>query len=140
MKPNPELLAAYQATTYYADLPKGRAAIRIGERQHEVDELLVENEAGSWIFITACNPLSEQLATKENRKRLNSLEQVLKDRGITHFHGEGLGDSGVWPCEPSFLVLGLNLEEAIALGREQGQHAVVFGRFNKPAQLVWCNE
>ncbi|MFT4709921.1 MAG: hypothetical protein ACI8Q9_001047, partial [Planctomycetota bacterium] len=24
--------------------------------------------------------------------------------------------------------------------RTFGQHAIVFGRFNKPAQLVWVNE
>ncbi|MDF1801141.1 MAG: DUF3293 domain-containing protein [Planctomycetota bacterium] len=140
MKPNPELLKAYQATTYYADLPSGRVALRIGERSPELDNILVQHEVGSWIFITACNPQSKQLPLKENRKRLESLDKALTDREIIHFPGEGLGDSGAWPCESSFLAIGMNLEEAIALGREHGQHAVVFGRFNKPAQLVWCNE
>ena len=140
MKPRPELLKAYQETAYFADLPSGRVEIRIGEKSPEVDDLLVEHEAGSWVFITACNPLSEQLPARENRKRLDGLCKALTDREITHFPGEGVGDSGAWPCESSYLALGLNLEESIALGRDQGQYAVVFGRFNKPAQLVWCNE
>lgn len=140
MKPRPELLKAYQETAYFADLPSGRVEIRIGEPCPELNDLLVEHEAGSWVFVTACNPMSRKLKSAENRKRLEGLGKVLEERGITHFPGEGLGDAGVWPCEPSFLALGLNLEEAIVMGREQGQYAVVFGRFNKPAQLVWCNE
>ncbi len=140
MKPRPELLKAYKETAYFADLPNGRVEIRIGEKTPDLDLVLVEHEVGSWVFVTACNPLSEKLANKENRKRLDGLDKVLLDREVIHYKGEGIGDSGVWPCEPSFLALGLNLDEAIALGREQGQYAVVFGRFNKPAQLVWCNE
>lgn len=140
MKPRPELLEAYKATTYFVDLPTGRVALRIGELAPELNDLMIEHEVGSWAFITACNPLSEQLPAKENSKRLDNLGKELEERGLESFPGEGVGDSGAWPCERSYFVLGMNLEEASALGRAYGQHAIVFGRFNKPAQLVWCNE
>jgi len=140
MKPRPELLAAYQATTYYVQLTNRRIAIRIGETSPEMTEMMIRHEVGSWVFITACNPLSKQLPAKDNNKRLDQLAGALAARGLEYFPGEGIGDAGAWPCERSYLVLGMNLEEASALGREFGQYAFVFGRFNKPAQLVWCNE
>jgi len=140
MKPRPELLAAYQATTYYVQLPDRKVAIRIGEPTPELTPEMIAHEVGSWAFITACNPFSEELPAKENERRLDKLASELTERGLEFFPGEGIGDSGAWPCERSYLVLGLNLEEASALGREHGQYAIIFGRFNKPAQLVWCNE
>lgn len=140
MKPRPELLEAYKATTYYVQLPEAKLALRIGELTPELNDIMIQHEVGSWVFITACNPLSERLPAKQNNKRLDTLAKELEERQLEFFEGEGIGDSGAWPCERSYFVLGMNLEEAILLGRAHGQHAFVFGRFNKPAQLVWCNE
>ena len=140
MKPNPELLAAYMATSYFADIPSGRVALRIGEPAIELNDILIENEVGSWAFVTACNPKSKQTPEATNKKHLVELEELLKDRELIYFPGEGIGDSGAWPCESSFLILGINLDEGIEIARTFGQHAILFGRFNKPAQLVWVNE
>ena len=140
MKPNPELLAAYTATSYHADIPSGRVTLRIGEPALELNEILIQHEVGSWAFITACNPQSKAVPAAENKKHLVDLEELLKDRELTYYPGEGIGDSGAWPCESSFLILGINLDEGIEIARIFGQHAIVFGRFNKPAQLVWVNE
>ncbi len=140
MKPNPELLAAYTATSYFADIPSGRVALRIGEPAIELNDILIENEVGSWAFVTACNPKSKPTAEAKNKKYLLELEELLKDRELIYFPGEGIGDSGAWPCESSFLILGINLDEGIEIARTFGQHAILFGRFSKPAQLVWVNE
>ncbi len=140
MKPNPELLAAYTATSYHADLPSGRVTLRIGEAATELNDILIEHEVGSWAFITACNPMSLKKGDRENRQHLEELEKLLIERAAIYFPGQGIGDSKVWPCESSFLVLGINLDEGIDIARKFGQHAIVFGRFNKPAQLVWVNE
>lgn len=140
MKPNPELLAAYTATSYFADIPSGRVALRIGEPALELNDILIEHEVGSWAFITACNPMSKKAPEAANKKHLVELEDLLKDRELIYFPGEGIGDARAWPCEASFLILGINLDEGIDIARTFGQHAIVFGRFNKPAQLVWVNE
>ena len=140
MKPNPELLAAYTATSYHADLPSGRITLRIGEPATGLNDILIEHEVGSWAFITACNPMSKQPGDRENRKHLAELEKLLIERELIYFPGEGVGDSTAWPCESSFVILGINLDEGIEIARKFGQHAIVFGRFNKPAQLVWVNE
>ena len=140
MKPNPDLLAAYTATSYHADIPSGRITLRIGEPAIGLNDILIEHEVGSWAFVTACNPKSEKTPTAENRKHLEELEELLKDRELIYFPGEGVGDSRAWPCESSFLILGINLDEGIEIARTFGQHAILFGRFNKPAQLVWVNE
>ena len=108
MKPNPELLAAYTATSYFADIPSGRVALRIGEPAIELNDILIENEVGSWAFVTACNPKSKPTAEAKNKKYLLELEELLKDRELIYFPGEGIGDSGAWPCESSFLILGIN--------------------------------
>lgn len=140
MKPNPELLAAYTATSYHADIPSGRVTLRIGEPAIGLNDILIQHEVGSWAFITACNPMSTRRPDGENRRHLEDLEKLLIEREVIYFPGEGIGDSKAWPCESSFIILGINLDEGIEIARKFGQHAIVFGRFNKPAQLVWVNE
>jgi hypothetical protein len=140
MKPNPELLAAYTATSYHADIPTGRVTLRIGEAAIGLNDILIKHEVGSWAFITACNPMSKPVGDSTNKKHLVDLEKLLEERELIFFPGEGIGDSDAWPCESSFLILGINLDEGIEIARTFGQHAIVFGRFNKPAQLVWVNE
>jgi len=140
MKPRPELLAAYQATAYVVHFDDHDYTIRVGDDCTELDDLMIQHEVGTWTFITAYNPLSEKLSAKENEKRNEKLAAELALRDLEIYPATSRADSGEWPEERSFLVLGLNLEEASRLGFEHGQHAIVFGRFNKPAQLVWCRE
>ena len=50
--------------------------------------------------------------------------------------GEGIGDNGTWPAEQSVLVLGIELEHAVQLGRRFGQRAIVYGRVGGRAALA----
>ena len=47
-------------------------------------------------------------------------------RSLTFFEGLGQTPSLQWPGEPSYLVLGMSLQAAMALGRKYEQHAIVF--------------
>lgn len=140
MKPRPELLASYSATDYIVHFEDHDCTILIGDNCPELDELMIQHEVGTWTFITAFNPLSEKLLAKENEKRNEKLGNELALLELVTYPATSRSHKGDWPEEKSFLVLGLNLEEATELGLKHGQHAIVFGRFNKPAQLVWCRE
>jgi hypothetical protein len=127
---NPQLDAAYRATDYWVDDPRGRFAIRVGEPAAQID-------AESWAFITACNPGSKPLTAAENAARMRQLERVVCDLGLSFLRGEGVGRDGKWPPEPSLLILDIDKISATILGQHFGQAAIVFGRRCEPAHLIW---
>lgn len=59
-----ELVEAYGATTFAAKLPDGEIGIRIGQRHLRLDVLRKEQCAGTWAYITACNPGSVNLPVR----------------------------------------------------------------------------
>ena len=59
--------------------------------------------------------------------------------GFCFYHGEGKGDDGAWPAEPSLLILGVGEDEAAALARRFGQAAFVYGDRGAAARLVWTD-
>jgi len=63
----------------------------------------------------------------------------MKRRGYTTFPGEGSGDDGQWPPERSLLILGILRDDAIRLGRDFGQRAVVYGEQGGRALLLPCS-
>ena len=133
------LLAAYRATTYRCMTPRGRMDIRIGRTHPRLDALLGNQAVRTWGFITAVNPQSRLLADAENRRRQTLLREALVRRGLAFYEGEGVGDDGTHPAEPSYLVLGIARDQAIALARQFDQAAIVFGEINAPAELIDCN-
>jgi len=134
------LLEAYRRTTFLADTPKGRLALRVGQRSAELDDLLAAQGVTTWAYVTAFNPGSQLLATRENVSRHRALERLVASLGFESYPGEGIGDDGQWPPEASFLVLGIRRTDAMRLGQRFGQIAVVFGELRHEAELVVCDE
>jgi hypothetical protein len=134
---NERLEAAYRATSYVVFGPEGRFAIRIGEKSPPLDDLLVGHDTRSWAFITSCNPGSTPLAPAENGRRQAELERAVSEAGYPSCEGEGVGDDGTWPPEPSLLILGISSDDAAALGRHFGQRAIVVGEVGAAARLLW---
>ena len=134
-----ELQNAYLATSFFADTPNGRVCIRIGRTNGEVDRLLDQRGLDRWCFITAYNPASQASPESENRARQTELEREVRDRGLEFFSGEGKGDDGNWPPEPSILIIGIGRVDAESLGRRYGQNAIVCGVRGQAAELVWMN-
>ena len=56
--------------------------------------------------------------------------------GVTFLAGLGEDPSGVWPGEPSVLVLGMSRSEAERIGREFGQLAIVWSAESAIPELV----
>jgi hypothetical protein len=93
-------------------------------RTEDVEELRAQLRriesagADSWAFISACKPGSVALSA-ENAKR----HEALVDR---------VG------ARKSLLILGISRSEAVELGRQFGQLALVWGHRDDRAQLVPC--
>jgi hypothetical protein len=134
-----ELEAAYRATDYCVAFPDTPFTLRINEPSPAVDALLEQYAAEHWAYLTACNPDSRQLKGDENDRRQSELEQRLSDAGYVYFPGAGVGATGDWPPEPSFLVLGISEADAADLGRMFGQRAVVVGQRGAAPRLLWLS-
>jgi len=134
---NQELHNAYRRTTYYANTPRGRLAIRTDQCDAELDLLLADHGCRTWAFVTAHNPGSKALSAEENAQRHARLESELRTGGWTSFFGEGVGAGSDWPPETSLLVLGIDETAAKQLGEAFEQNAIVVGRLGEPARLVW---
>ena len=136
----PELEAAYRATSYFVDGSGGRFAVRVGRPCPEADALAAAHGADVWAYVTAYNPGSIAAPRERNETRQRQLEQALAEAGYRFYRGEGVGDDGGWPPEPSLFVPGVDETTAAALGRRFGQAAVVVGERGGPARLVWAGD
>jgi hypothetical protein len=134
-----ELEAAYLATDYWVeDAPNGPFAIRVGALNVDLEEVLLEEVAVEWAYVTACNPESVPLSDEENKARTDELRETLVEAGLRFYEGVAVDPDGNWR-EPSFLVLELSEGDALRLAKRFGQNAIVVGHIAEPARLVWTN-
>ena len=99
--------------------------LRIKQVSEPLAELFQQHKTNCAAFITACNPFSRKLDEAANAARQSELTKELTQRSLSFIEGEGRHPSGEW-TEPGYLVLGLSLDEARALGRQYEQNAVVW--------------
>jgi hypothetical protein len=122
---NATTIKAYQDTEYRVQSDKP-FTLQIGTLN---DPLLVIHKlyrVECSALITAWNPFSQILSETENNIRQLQLKNELGRRGLKYLPGIGQHPSNNWPGEESFLVLGLNLQEAKKLGEHFGQNAIVW--------------
>lgn len=123
---DPATVRAYSQTHYRATEPGRECVLRVGERNETLLQLQMEHGVNCSAFITACNPYSQMLTDEANRQRQAELASTVNTMGLTGYVGEGRHPDGTWPAEPSFLVLGIDLAGAQALGRRFEQNAVIW--------------
>lgn len=92
----------------------------------------------AFTLVTAQNPQSTPLSEEENRERNERLEHHLLEKDYSYGPSLGKSTDGAWE-EAGFTVFDLSLEDALALGSQFGQHAVVYGRGEQVA-LAWCED
>jgi hypothetical protein len=132
-----ELLAAYRRTIYRVLAPAGPVDLRVGEPAPALDALLAARGATRWGWLTSVNPRSTRLADEANRERLAALRTLLAERGIPFVDGVALDPEGVWPEEPSVLLLDPPAGALAELARRFAQHAWLEGETDAPVRLVW---
>ena len=126
------LIAAYKNTRYHVF--NTGITICIDENNVLLDELLRKQDAKSWAYITAYNPFSQTFTAEANDARHRLLLQSVA--AFSSFEGEGKGADESWPPEKSLLILGISKEQAIAIGNEYEQNAIVYGEAGQTAQLL----
>ena len=131
----PETIQAYRETEYRVTGEQSLVQ-RIAKHNESLSRLYISNKVDSCAFITACNPYSKSLSAAANADRHNELGLELQRRGLKFFQGEGKHPLGDWPGEASYLILGLSLETAKALGKEYEQNAIVWCGSDALPQLV----
>lgn len=130
-----DLIQAYLETEYRV-LSDPPITIRIGVKNRSLDDLLLEENTSSAAFITAWNPFSQLLSDQENACLQRSLFADLRALGLIVIEGVGIHPAGVWPGEPSYLILGMARDVAIELGRRYQQNAIVFHEAGEASDLV----
>jgi len=135
---NPELFEAYKNTTYRVYLTLGEIEIRIGVMNLLLQEFLLSNNVESWAFITACNPYSVLQNADANTFLNTQLEAYLLEKQYLFFKGVGVGDDDSWEPEASFMVLNIRKEDAIKLGKQFKQNAIVVGVIGNSPELIDC--
>ena len=135
---NPELFEAYKNTTYRVYLPLGEIDIRIGVMNPLLQQLLLSNHVESWAFITAYNPYSVMQNEDVNTLLNTQLERYLLEKQYVFFKGIGVGDDDSWEPEASFMVLNIRKEDAIKLGKQFKQNAIVAGVIGNLPELIAC--
>ena len=131
------LIQAYLATDYQVyPTPSKTLHIRINQKNIELDQFLKGHQ--SWAYITAWNPNSKVLPMEENKQRNEALVKILQTKGFVYYPGKGVPDKGDWIPEASFLVVDLSKKAAIEIGQQYDQKAIVWGKVNAPATLLFC--
>ena len=130
-----ETLAAYRETEYrvLGDQP---FVLRVGQRCPELLSAHRQYSAAASTFITACNPFSHAVSDAENTERQERLAAELRARGLVFQPGMGQHPSNCWPGEPSYLIFGLSLEAAKALGKKFEQNAIVWAGEDGAPKLI----
>lgn len=130
-----ETIQAYLDTEYFAfgDAP---TTLRVGQPNPELAALHNAHDVSCSAFVTACNPYSQNCSVEFNAASQEALARELKRLGLTAIEGIGEHPSNKWPGEASFLVPGLSLEAAKALGAQYRQNAIVWSADDATPQLV----
>ncbi len=126
---SPELWEAYERTEYRVD----SILLRVGE-----NAVGLNSDGIPWAYLTAWNPRSKPQAESVNRERQRVLENLLRGQGFPCLSGIARDPLGRWPDEEGVLALGLKPDQAVALGREFGQNAILIGTGEGPVQLIRC--
>lgn len=135
-----ELEEAYRRTTYSAATPAGELRLRIDQENPSLRRLLEMHGVKSFAYLTAANPLSTACGDDENGVLNEKLSRLLAAGGYITFPGHGAGDDASWAAEPSFLVLGIGRDDALALGRQFKQNAILVGGADAIPRLLWCEK
>ncbi len=119
-----DLLDAYKATEYIVD-DDPPLVLKIGEQNDGIRVLHLSFNVETSAFITAWNPGSNPLPLDENYDRQANLLADVEIMRLNYFVGRSEDPNGKW-SEDSYLLLGINQEQADALAIKYGQSAYVW--------------
>ena len=126
---------AYLATDYKVNAAEP-FVLNVGQPSTELAEWFQTNNEDQAAYITAWNPFGEKISDEENHVAEQKLITEIESRDLSYLKGESSDPSGLWPSEPSLLVLGISLESAKVLVKRYRQDGFIYiGDDTKP-QLI----
>ena len=129
------LIQAYRETEFRV-LGPHPFTLRVGDISPELAAVHQAYQSHCSTFITASNPYSKSLEPQANADRHEALRNRLEQINLVHKEGIGQHSSSPWPAEASFLVVGMSLEAATALGKALEQNAIVWSGEDARPELV----
>ncbi|MBK7226902.1 MAG: DUF3293 domain-containing protein [Saprospiraceae bacterium] len=130
-------LAIYKNTNYI--IPELHTKIKIDELNAIIDSELLKSNHSYWAFISAANPFSKEISDQENEFNFLKLKNLIDAQFPKYFEGYGEGLLG-WKNEKSILIFGITEEQAIKIGKQFGQNAIVVGVRNEPSKIIWLQD
>jgi len=134
-----DLVKAYRSAHYQAGPGPDLITLHVDQYSARLSQLLNVSGHQCAAFITACNQFGVRQNPELNRAACAALRNRL-DEYVSHsdqvIEGTGSDPREGWSPEESFLVLGLNLEEARRLGREFRQNAIVWAGKDAIPKLI----
>ncbi len=129
------MIQAYRETEYrvHGDEP---FVLRIGQTCGALARTHCRYRVECSAYITACNPCSQQLDDAANARRHADLARELRQQNLTAIDGLGQHPSNQWPGEASYLILGLTLDAAKAVGARFQQNAIVWSGADALPRLI----
>lgn len=126
-----ELALAYLRADYFVALGRREWRFRIGDPVPDIEDVL---QGARYLFITAWNPLSQDIGLDDNIELDQQLQVRLQQAGFQHHSALG-GDSVGDHREHGWLVLDLPVPTADLLAREFRQAGVVYWQRGEPVRL-----
>lgn len=134
---SPDLLSAYQQTSYVALDGKRMVTARIMADGAEIDSLLEKRGAAEIVFITAWNPRSKRVGEAVNVAAHARLTDILEDEDLDYIPAEFRPSAKDWPVEKGVAIFDLAPFDALQLAEMLGQYAIVWQGQGQPAQLLF---
>ncbi len=131
-----EKIAAFMKTNYIVLTEQQDFTLRIGNRSPALSALYKKTNTTWSAFITAYNPLSSLQDHDTNEAANKRLFDKLSPLYRHVFQGNGADPKGLWPPEPSFFVLGIDLVPAKLLGEQFRQDAIIWVDSDAIPQLI----
>jgi Protein of unknown function (DUF3293) len=131
-----EKIEAYKKTNYIIFNDQNKFAIHIDRYSAPLHALLSDTRNSCAAVITAYNPLGiaqDQLTNQAANKRLFEHANSL---GIRIYEGVGVDPEGLWPPEPSFVLLGIDLNGSKLIGKQFQQDAIIFSSDDAVPKLI----
>lgn len=102
--------------------------LRVGQYSDALSSLFLEESHQSAAFLTACNPLGVKISDISNHQAQNRLVTDVHNLGFssTAAIGQDSTPNSDWPGEPSLFVPGISKYQAIRLGTQYQQLAIVW--------------
>ena len=123
---SPKLIKAYREAIYVVHLGDREIALQVNKASPQLASLMAEWEVSTAAFLTAFNPYSITLDSRENEVRQKKMWADAQPICPKIFPGIGRDINDQWPHELSMLALGINLQDAQTLADRYEQNAFLW--------------